>query len=158
MLLKLLAILLAFSFPTSSTLLPQSHTHFSISRSSRTSKKLDCFWSFMGAPGTRTFLGLLIGLTFANLLVILASPLPTAQESAPTIAIQMTTKATLFTEPPSAQMPLCGEWYNRIQFCAPVAQWIEHRTSNPVVVGSSPTGRASFEGPNESCYDAPISD
>ena len=30
----------------------------------------------------------------------------------------------------------------RIGFCAPVAQWIEHRTSNPVVVGSSPTGRA----------------
>ena len=27
---------------------------------------------------------------------------------------------------------------------APVAQWIEHRTSNPVVVGSSPTGRATF--------------
>jgi hypothetical protein len=32
------------------------------------------------------------------------------------------------------------EFVNR----APVAQWIEHRTSNPVVVGSSPTGRAIF--------------
>ncbi len=28
------------------------------------------------------------------------------------------------------------------QIHAPVAQWIEHRTSNPMVVGSNPTGGA----------------
>ena len=29
---------------------------------------------------------------------------------------------------------------------APVAQWIEHRTSNPQVVGSTPTWGANFAG------------
>ena len=31
----------------------------------------------------------------------------------------------------------------RITFYAPVAQWIEHRSSEPVVVGSNPSRRAS---------------
>jgi hypothetical protein len=39
-------------------------------------------------------------------------------------------------------------------YFAPVAQWIEHRTSNPMVVGSTPTrgapvGAASFNSPLE---------
>ena len=32
---------------------------------------------------------------------------------------------------------------------APVAQWIEHWASDPVVVGSSPAGRASIRSQNE---------
>lgn len=32
-------------------------------------------------------------------------------------------------------------------FCAPMAQWIEHRTSNPTVAGSSPAGRARIFWP-----------
>ena len=34
--------------------------------------------------------------------------------------------------------------YNLIVFSAPVAQWIEHRSSEPRVVGSNPSRRATF--------------
>ena len=32
---------------------------------------------------------------------------------------------------------------------APVAQWIEHRSSEPRVVGSNPSGRTTFQIQNE---------
>ena len=36
-------------------------------------------------------------------------------------------------------------------FCAPMAQRIEHRTSNPTVAGSSPAGRARVFKPETRC-------
>ena len=35
--------------------------------------------------------------------------------------------------------------WNEVRTLAPVAQWIEHRSSEPRVVGSNPAGRAIFQ-------------
>lgn len=41
--------------------------------------------------------------------------------------------------------PVCSAGISRYAWCdAPVAQWIEHRTSDPTVGGSNPSRRASF--------------
>ena len=41
-------------------------------------------------------------------------------------------------------VPQCYDWARRNAAGVSVAQWIARRTSNPEVVGSSPTGDDSF--------------